>query len=201
MKLNTDSPIFEFLGTFTDFVGLNLLFLITCIPILTIGPALCALYTVTLQEARGEHGYILSTYLKAFKANLKRGTALFLIYLIIGSILLFNLAFWYRTGTIFSSIICIVLLLVTVVYVLSALYVFALNARYQNTIRQTIRNAFTLPLASPLLTAIMLVIPVIILFLAWITPILRALLILFGAAFLAYCESFLITKVFERYEN
>lgn len=200
MKLNTDSPVFEFLGTFADFVGLNLLFLITCLPIITIGPALCALFTVTLRESRGEHGYILSTYLKAFKNNLKSGIGIFLIYLLIGGILLFNIVFWMEMETMLSSVITVILIPVTILYIMSAFYVFALNARYENSIKQTIRNAFSLPFTSPFLSLLMLVIPVMILFLVWVTPILKVLFIIFGAAFIAYCESFLLTKVFEKFE-
>ena len=190
MKFNTESSLFEFLGTFTDFVGLNLIFLITCIPIITIGPALSALYTVTLREARGEHGYFISTYLKAFKANIKNGIILFLIYLLAGAVLLFNLIFWYNSGSTPGNIIFIILAVISVCYVISIFYVFALNARYENSIKQTIYNAFFLPFSSPLFTLLIVAIPATALLLAWLTPVLRVILLLFGAAFITYCESF-----------
>ena len=66
MKFNPDSPFFQFMNSLAAFIGLNVIFLITCLPIFTIGPALTALYTVTLKEARKEGGYIFSTYFKAF---------------------------------------------------------------------------------------------------------------------------------------
>ena len=52
MKFNIESPFFQFMNTLATFIGLNVLFLILCLPIITIGPALKALYTVTMQEAR-----------------------------------------------------------------------------------------------------------------------------------------------------
>ena len=51
MKFNPDSPFFQFMNSLAAFIGLNLIFLITCLPIFTIGPALTALYTVTMKEA------------------------------------------------------------------------------------------------------------------------------------------------------
>lgn len=54
MKFNPDSPFFQFMNSLAAFIGLNVIFLITCLPIFTIGPALTALYTVTLKEARKE---------------------------------------------------------------------------------------------------------------------------------------------------
>ena len=71
MRFRYDSPVFEFLNTLASFIGLNVLFLITCLPVFTIGPALTALYTVTMQEARKEYGYIFSTYLKTFKSSFR----------------------------------------------------------------------------------------------------------------------------------
>ena len=53
MKFNIDSPVFQFLGTLADFTLLNLVFLVSCIPVVTIGPAVCALFSVVLGEVRG----------------------------------------------------------------------------------------------------------------------------------------------------
>ena len=82
MKFNPDSPFFQFMNSLAAFIGLNVIFLITCLPIFTIGPALTALYTVTLKEARKEGGYIFSTYFKAFKENFRQSAAAFLIQLL-----------------------------------------------------------------------------------------------------------------------
>lgn len=94
MKFNPDSPFFEFMNTLAAFIGLNVLFLITCLPVITIGPALSALYTVTLKEARKEQGYIFSTYLKAFKRNFPQSVAAFLIQLVLAFVFVFNAIFW-----------------------------------------------------------------------------------------------------------
>lgn len=50
MKFNIDSPVFTFMGTFADYVLLNCIFLISCIPIITIGPAVTALVSVTMKD-------------------------------------------------------------------------------------------------------------------------------------------------------
>ena len=77
MKFNTESPIFQFLGTMADHVLLNFLFLITCIPLVTIGAASSALYTITLRDAREEHGYLIGPYFNAFRENLKKALLYF----------------------------------------------------------------------------------------------------------------------------
>ena len=50
------NPVLDFINTLCNYVILNLVFLITCLPVFTIGTALSSLYYVTLKEARGESG-------------------------------------------------------------------------------------------------------------------------------------------------
>lgn len=200
MRFHTESSMFQFLGSLFDFVLLNLMFLLTCIPIVTIGPALCALYSITLQEARGEHSYMIKPYLLAFRENLKKGLLLFLLYFIAGTILLFNLTFWLQLDTLFGNIALVIVTLCTVLYVLSFLYVFALTARFENPLKQTIKNSVLLALANPKQTILLFLIPVVVGGLAYLTPLFRVFLLTFGFAFTAYCSSFPLAKVFKTYE-
>lgn len=200
MKFNTESPMFQFLGSLFDFVILNFVFLVTCIPIVTIGPAVSALFSITMQEARGEHHYMLKPYLQAFKENLKTGLILFLLYFAAGAILLFNLAFWLQLNTLIGNVALVIVTLCTVLYVLSLLYVFALNARFENPIKQTIKNSVLLALANPKQTVFLFLIPLIAFGLAYFSPVFRVFLLIFGFAFVAYCSSFPLVKVFKTYE-
>ena len=200
MKFNTESSIFQFLGTLFDFVLLNLLFLITCIPIITIGPAISALYSITLKEAKNEHGYMIKPYLLAFKENLKNGIVLFLLYFAAGAVLLFNITFWAQLNGIIANIALIIVAICIVLYVVSFLYVFALNARFENSIKQTIKNSALLALANPKQTIFLLLIFAATFILAYFASLFRVFLLLFGFAFIAYCASFPLTKVFKSYE-
>lgn len=71
---NLDSPVMRFLTKVADLIILNILFLICCIPIVTIGAASTALYTVTMKSVRDEESYVIRSYFKAFKDNFKIGT-------------------------------------------------------------------------------------------------------------------------------
>ena len=46
---NMDNKFFTFMGRVADLIILNLLFLLCCIPIVTIGPAITAMYYVTMK--------------------------------------------------------------------------------------------------------------------------------------------------------
>lgn len=200
MKFSVESPLFSFLATLTDFVVLNLVFLITCIPVFTIGPALCALFAVTLREARGESGYLIRFYFQAFRENFRRGLILSLCYCPIGLILLYNLFFWVQLPGIIGMIATLILTFAMLVYLFSLFYVFALCARYKNSLRLSIQNSIQLSLGHPRQTLMIALILAVAGFFC-IMPLFRVLMLLFGFAFLAYCTSFPLTQVLSSYEN
>ena len=200
MKLNINSPIFQFLNTFTEFVLLNAVFLITCIPLITIGASITALYTVTLREARGEEGYLVRSYWKAFLENFRKSTLLFLVYFASGCVLLFNLVFWLQTQTPAGNLLLTGICLLSLLWLVSLLYVFPLQARFENSLSQTLRNALLLALSNRLCTVVILLLFLAAAALFCLTSVFRLFLLVFGFAFLAYCNSFFFLKVFRKYE-
>ena len=47
-----ENPVIAFLNKMADLILLNLIFLLCCIPVVTIGPAITALYAVSLRSVR-----------------------------------------------------------------------------------------------------------------------------------------------------
>ena len=85
---NYDNIIFRMLSKIVDCVCLSLFFLVSCIPIITIGTAWSALYYTTQKVIKREEGYLRKEYWKIFKENLKQGIVLWLIALAVCVILL-----------------------------------------------------------------------------------------------------------------
>ena len=200
MKFNIDSPVFQFLGTLADFTLLNLVFLVSCIPVVTIGPAVCALFSVVLGEVRGEHGDMVRTYMRAVKENFRSSCFLALFYFITGALLLFHFAFWLQMNTWMGNAVLVLLTFCTALYVLSLMYAFALNARFENPIRRTLKNAVLLALSNPKQPVLLLLMAAATVRLFYVNPFFRILLVLFGSSFLAYCQAFPLTRVFRKYE-
>jgi len=201
LKLSFDNPFFEFLTTATHFIGLNILFLITCVPIFTIGPALAALYSVTIKESLNENGYMTKRYLKAFKSNFKQGVGATFFFLLTAAIFLFNLSFWYSFNTVFAQIIFVVILAATVILFICFIYAFPLMARYENPLKQTLKNALFVGMENLKFTLlIMLILVTVAAFTFWYSMFSIFMLFL-GFSFLAYCLSFLFNKIFEKYNE
>lgn len=142
-KLN---PLVETINTLFHFFILNLVFLLTCIPVFTVGTALSSLYYVIIKETKGEAGYLVRPYLREFKRNFKNATIAFLILSLIGALLLFNLLFWPVQGNPFSYVITGVLAVIAVVWLAVSHYTYPLIGRFVNTPLRSIRNAWGLVL-------------------------------------------------------
>ena len=113
--------ILDVINTLCNYIVLNLVFILTCLPIITIGASLTALYTVTMREARGEYGYLVRPYLEEFKKNFKQGTELFLLLFILGIIFSFNFFFWNAIGSpLGAAIMTVMLVLLFVLICISA---------------------------------------------------------------------------------
>lgn len=57
-----ENPVIAFLNKMADLILLNLIFLLCCIPVVTIGPAITALYAVSLRSVRYGDGYVIQTF-------------------------------------------------------------------------------------------------------------------------------------------
>lgn len=201
MKFTIDSPVFRFLETLAEFIILNLVFLITCIPVFTIGPAICALSSITMREIREEHGYMIRPYLQSLRENFMSAFHLFMIYAVIGGVLLFNLVFWVQMNTTVGNIVFFILVFFSVLYLLSSCYSFALNARFTNTIRQTIKNSILIALSEMKYSIVLLLLLCLSIALYCLTDTGRIFFMVLGFAFLSYCQSYIFVKVFQKYES
>lgn len=136
-KLNVDNPFFEFMSNLADMVMLNIVWVITCIPIFTIGAAQTALYRIMLRRARGESNYPVREYLVAFKEDFGKSTKIWLVLLISGAILIFDLMYmgqkWTPWGIAVGVLLCIWMIL--------ASYLFPITAQFENSCKNTWKNA------------------------------------------------------------
>ncbi|MCR5530226.1 MAG: YesL family protein [Saccharofermentans sp.] len=70
--LKSTSPGMRFLTAIFNLIMANLFFMVTCIPIITIGPALTSLYKITFEILDGEEVFLLSDYFGTFFKTFKR---------------------------------------------------------------------------------------------------------------------------------
>ncbi len=196
----TDNVVMRFLGRGADFVILNLLWLVCSIPIITIGASTTALYTVMLKLVKNEEGYIAKGFLKAFRENLKKSTAIWLVYLFFSVVLIVDLLFVRFMAPGIQAALQAILLICYLVLISVGIYAFALQARYENTVKNTLKNALILTVARLPYTLLLLVItvgPVIVTLLTGQTLMMGlGIWIFIGVAVVVWLNSIVLRKVF-----
>lgn len=141
-----DNPVMLGISKIANCILLSLLWLIGCIPVITVGASTCALYYTVEKNIKNDRGYVISSFLHAYKENLGQATIVSVIFLIAELILQSD--FWIleelgKTWNVFGSAsaffkIVMGLLLVYMVWV------FAMLGRFENRLLQIMKNSFIL---------------------------------------------------------
>lgn len=191
----------QVLGAFADMIVLNVCFLIGCLPAVTVGASMSALYAAMLRRQRGESGGVFAAFWKDWKQNLRPGIACWLMQLAVTALFAFD--FWFSVR--YSKSAPGLLGAVEWVSVLGLLAVTLLGsmvypqiARFENRVRQYWKNAALLLAAYPLRAILNLLIflPSVILFIFW-----RGLFLRIGFVFPLFAFSlmtYLSAKVLRR---
>ena len=144
-----NGPLMYNLGKLANIFLCNVLFCLFSLPLFTIGAALSALF-FCMQAIwdDDEDDIIAKQYWYAFKQNFKQGTVIWLIcrlafvflgvyYFIVSSM----------TGTV-GKIYRVSFFMMCVLFLFGFQYLFPLQARYRNTVRNTMKNAWLLSIAA-----------------------------------------------------
>lgn len=198
MHFNIDGPFWQFITVCTRFFILNMLFVMTIIPIITIGPARAALYSTVFAYSDNDGIDLGREYLRRLKREFTRAIGSSLIFLILAAAILFALAFWYSSNTDLSYVALPIIIIAGVIFAVTFEYHFPLQARYASTFRQTWKNSFVLPWATFGKTLILLSIDVAACSLFIYTNYLRIAFVLLGFSWIAYAKSLIYLKIFNR---
>jgi uncharacterized membrane protein YesL len=199
MRIDTGGKTYQGVSTFLSFIALNLLYLLTCVPVVTIGMATSALFEVTLRYSDDDGGSLIADYFRAFKANAWRATAVYASLVIPMFALAFSGFFWMFQGGSVSLIATIIAFLGTLYLFAAFLYGVALVARYRNSYLQTMKNALLFPAAEPWRTFVLIVIPATVVSITAIFPVFMVILLTVGFSVGVYASGFLLRNVFARH--
>lgn len=187
-----------------DVVCLNLLFMICCIPIITIGASASAFYANMMRLVQNEESYILRGFFGAFKENFKKATMIWIIMFFLGAFLILDIYLVTSAGNVFPAVFRYIIYAITFVYAMMLSFVFALQAKFENSVLNTIKNSLLMGIAHFLPWGIIIVLvtylPFALLFVRLdILMFLFPLLMLCGFGLLAYINSNCFVRIFKKY--
>lgn len=198
-----DGPLMTFMGRLADLILLNIMFVLTSLPLFTIGASLSAMFSLTLRMVRDEESYIVRRYLQAFKENFKQATLLWLLVVSFAGFFYVDCRMAVSLGVSEQIAVRIVFRGVCVILFMIASYLFPLVARFENTTLRMLTNAILMMVAHLPSTLVILAVSLGSVFLTMYSQTTLAYGILFwillGFALVACLDSLLLRKIFDRY--
>ena len=199
-----DNRFFTFMSRVSDLIILNLLCILCCLPIVTAGASITAMFYVTLKMVRNEEAYIAKSFFKSFKQNLKQPVIINLIMLVTGALLYFDLTISKSMSGLPGKALSVIFMMILLLYVMVFIYIYPILAKFYNSVKNTFINAFLMAIRHLPYTLLMLVItvlPVAILYIPTfkVQSLVLLLFVLIGFAAIAYINSHFFVKIFDNY--
>ena len=192
--LNPDNPVMQFITKLVNAVYLNILWLLCCLPIFTIGASTTALFYVTLKMVKNEEGNITKAFFHSFKENLKQGTIIWLILLGLGIIFGIDgyVLYHMRFENAFCTICTALFIVAVIAYAIVLMYIFPLLARFNNTTLSMFKNSIMIGMRFLLCTVLM---AVIYFAMAFIIINIFTPAVIFGEGLCAFLCSYLLSNI------
>ena len=154
---NMDNAFFRFMGKLFDVVALNLVFIIVCIPLVTIGPAISALYYASVKSIRRERSYPIKEFFKALKRDFKQSFIVGLILVLAAAIIYVDIRFVVDYIKNNFTAMRYVYLVIGLVISFISVYIFPLISRFSLKISGLFRLSFYLAIRHLLTTIVSII--------------------------------------------
>lgn len=182
-----------------DLCLLNLLTFLCCVPIVTAGASLTAMYAVMMKMAKNEEGPIIKSFMKEFKSNIRGSFGGWLLILAGFILLLVDLALWTQNEVEYRSLFYGLTVAMVLALCAFADWYFAIRARFEETSVSALKNAAKFELVYLPVSVLMGAYTVGMVFLLLHFPMFAVLVPLAGLALLGYPKAIYIRAKFDRY--
>ncbi len=191
-----------FYETFWRIIGANLLFIVFCIPVVTIPAAVGGLTRVMSRFARDEQAFVIDDFMLGFKREWKKNTAFALIQLVFIALAYIAVGVYSKLieSSIASTILVVLVLSVTIMFFAVSNYVYVMIASVDLPLKQIIRNALALYLLKPFGTLVTMFVQGAVIFItAGYFPVGLFLPLVIGFSLMSFTASFNAWPQIEKY--
>lgn len=197
---SVESPLYKFMQSLWDILKLNFMWIIFCIPIVTIGGSTIAAFSVLLRMSEDQEGNVIKDFWKAFKENWKQGIFIGLLPPICFEAVFLDFQLYNAVENGGLGIL-IVGCFSAYIFIFCLIYVFPLLARYDNTVINSIKNSFRIGMKFFGRTFLLLaIIAVEVLIIFW-NPTTKFVGALIGPACIMYTISGVAMHIFRKIEE
>jgi uncharacterized membrane protein YesL len=152
-----DTRVYRWLEVATDFFLLNLMWLVACLPVVTIFPSTAAMFGVVRDWVRKKEGSLTRTFVARFRENFGQSLLIGVVWTVFGVALVLDflvanqLSYW--PGVVMKS----VLVLASSVYAFGSVFLFPVMVHYDTDWKTVIKNSLLLSIGRLPTTVVCLV--------------------------------------------
>lgn len=194
-----DSPLMRALNLIADLLILHFLWLLCSIPIVTIGASTTALYYACMKRISTKEGYVSRNFFHSFRSNFRQATVIWLVLAAIGCMFHLDFQIAHSIGGTLGTFMNVGCAIFLIPYFCILLYIFPVLAKFENTVRDNIKNAFLMSFRHFPLTLVLVLIDGSFLLLSMFFVPMMGLLLICGAGVIGYMTSMIYIQIFRRY--
>jgi uncharacterized membrane protein YesL len=143
-----NSRFYQWLEVATNFFLLNVIWFLTCIPIITIFPATTAMFGVIRQWKIKDDTRVFSLFFKMFKENFKQSFIIGILWGIVAIILYIDFQFILQVDSTLQMILFPFFMLLTLLLSFITVYLFPVMVHYDTNLVGVIKNSFVLSISN-----------------------------------------------------
>ncbi len=196
-----DNPVFRFISRTGDMLLMSLLWFATSLPVITMGASTTALFYTCIKIIRGRDSSVVKDYFGAFKSNFRQSTIIFLIMAAIGAVAAADMYILANKDIPGGTVLNAVSIGIAVIFAATLLYVFPVQATFDNTVGATLRTAFLMSLKHWYVTIGLLAGAAAIAYICYIFPVAAYFFLLIGVGVFAMIYSLQFVNIFKQYNE
>ena len=173
-----DTRIYRWLEVATDFFLLNLMWLVACVPVVTIFPSTAAMFGVVRDWSREKEGGLVRAFASHFRENFAQSLLVGALWTLFGAALVLDFFVADRLPLGSEVVMKSLLVLATVLYASASVFLFPVMVHYKTAWKALVKNSLLLAIGRlPTTAACLLFVAVV----SGLTAVLPVLILITGS--------------------
>ncbi|MBS4200484.1 DUF624 domain-containing protein [Bacillus sp. FJAT-49732] len=141
-----NSRIYIVLEKISNLFILNVLWIVSCLPIVTVFPATAAMFSVIRQWKLRDETTVIKPFIRSFKLNFKQSLVIGLLWIPFAFLLYIDYFYVIQAATQWRTFLLVPLFLIGLVFLFMSTFLFPVMTHYQLRLRDVLKNSFIVSL-------------------------------------------------------
>jgi uncharacterized membrane protein YesL len=170
-----DTRVYRWLEVATDFFLLNLMWLVACLPVVTIFPSTAAMFGVVRDWVREKEGSLVRTFVTRFRENFRQSLLVGAVWTVFGVALILDFLVANQLSFGAEVVLKSLLVLASCVYAFGSIFLFPVMVHYETEWKTVLKNSLLISIGRLPTTVVCLVFVVVMVGLTVIVPLLAVI--------------------------